>query len=77
MNANLTSLTNSLVPPPGMTAEKLDLTKLPKMAMYGRGRIKPVVNPDEFKPDAMNAWTQAKNWLRRRLGKDAQSAKLH
>ena len=69
MDANLASLTSSLVPPAGMSAEKSDLTKPPKMAMFGRGRVKPVVNPDEFKPEAMNAWTQAKNWSAPTIGK--------
>ena len=62
LDKNLKSLTDGLVPLPGQSARKPDLRRPPRVAMYSRGRAKPIVNPAEFTPAAVNAWSQAKKW---------------
>ena len=62
LDKNLKSLTDGLVPLPGQSARKPDLRRPPRVAMYNRGRARPIVNPEEFTPAAVNAWSQAKKW---------------
>ena len=62
MNNNLASLVEGLVPVAGMAAEKPNLARPPKAAMMSRSRRVVHVDPNEFHPTAVAAWTTANSW---------------
>ena len=62
MDNNLASLVEGLVPVAGMVAEKPNLARPPKAAMMSRSRRVVHVDPNEFHPTAVAAWTTANSW---------------
>ena len=62
MDSNLKSLVEGVVPVAGMAAVKPDLTRPPRAAMMPRSRRVVHVDPNEFHPTAVAAWTTANSW---------------
>ena len=62
MDSNLKSLVEGVIPVAGMAAVKPDLTRPPRAAMMSRSRRVVHVDPNEFHPTAVAAWTTANSW---------------
>ena len=62
MDKNLSSLVKGLVPVAGMEAVKPDLARPPRASMMNRSRRVVHVDPNEFHPTAVAAWTKANSW---------------
>ena len=62
MDKNLTALTAGIIPVAGMKASKPDLSRPPRMSLPHRSRKIVHVDPNEFHPTAVAAWTTANAW---------------
>ena len=62
MDKNLAALTAGIIPVAGMKASKPDLSRPPRMSLPNRSRKIVQVNPNEFHPTAVAAWTTANAW---------------
>ena len=62
MDKHLSSLVKGLVPVAGMVAVKPDLARPPRASMMSRSRRVVHVDPNEFHPTAVAAWTKANSW---------------
>ena len=62
MDKNLSALVEGIVPVAGMAASKPDLARPPRVAMTNRSRRVVHVDPNEFHPSAVAAWSTANAW---------------
>ena len=62
MDKNLASLAEGVIPVAGMAASKPDVTRPPRASMTNRSRRVTHVDPNEFHPTAVAAWSTAHSW---------------
>ena len=62
MDKNLASLAEGVIPVAGMAASKPDVTRPPRASLTNRSRRVTHVDPNEFHPTAVAAWTTAHSW---------------